>query len=363
MIATAEEYKATFDPGYRPALSSDEGGFWYQLDKLEESIKVSPERITDPALNNYVKTLTCKLAAEYCPYIRIYIMRNPHFNAGMYPNGMMHVWSGLLLRTTSEAELSAVLSHEIAHFLRSHQITQWRKLRANASVAIFADMFLTMGFATLGVAQNAMAFSRTQETEADLYGLQLMTKAGYTPEKASELWEYVYSESKSDKSKEKDSVFFASHPKSEDRMTVLAKKAQELREAGRQYETKQAEYIASVAPFYFDFMSSHLELQDLGRTQALLDRQERAGFPLGYVSFFKGELAKLQTNNDAIAIEQYKKSIQFPEHPAATYRELGYLLTKSNSPDAKTYLARYLAEAPDASDKDMVQYYLESINK
>jgi predicted Zn-dependent protease len=249
-FAHAEEYTASFDLGYRPALSSDEGGFWYQVDKLEESIKVSPERVTDPVLNNYVKNITCKLAGEYCPHIRVYILRNPHFNAGMYPNGMMHVWSGLLLRTTSEAELAAVLAHEIAHFLRSHQITQWRKLRANASAAIFADLFLTMGFATLGVVQGAMSFSRTQETEADLFGLQLMAKAGYTPETASQLWEYVYSETKSDKSKEKESVFFASHPKSNERMAVLAKKAQELRAAGRQYDSKQTEYLANVGPLY-----------------------------------------------------------------------------------------------------------------
>ncbi|GGY78044.1 hypothetical protein GCM10011613_23290 [Cellvibrio zantedeschiae] len=363
VMASAQEYTATFNPGYKPELSSDEGGFWYQVDKLEESIKVSPDRITDPALNNYVKNVTCKLAGEYCPYIRVYILRNPHFNAGMYPNGMMHVWSGLLLRTTSEAELAAVLSHEIAHFLRSHQITQWRKLRANASAAVFADMFLTMGLATLGVVQGAMSFSRTQETEADLYGLQLMVKAGYTPEKASELWEYVYNETKNDKSKEKESVFFASHPKSADRMTILAKKAQELRDTGRQYETKQSEYVANIIPYYFDFMSNHLELQDLGRTQVMLERQSAAGFPSADIAFFYGELAKLQTDNDAIAIEQYKKSISFPLHPAAAYRELGYLLTKSNSPDAKNYLEHYLAVAPNATDKDMVQYYIESVNK
>lgn len=362
-FAKAEEYTANFDPGYRPALSSDEGGFWYQVDKLEETIKVSPDRITDPVLNNYVKDLTCKLAGEFCPHIRVYILRNPHFNAGMYPNGMMHVWSGLLLRTTSEAELAAVLSHEIAHFLRSHQITQWRKLRANASAAIFADMFLTMGLATLSVVQGAMSFSRTQETEADLFGLQLMVKAGYTPETAAQLWEYVYSEAKSDNSKEKESVFFSSHPKSSDRMVVLAKRAQELREAGRQYDSKQKEYLANVGPLYFDFMSSHLELQDLGRAQTMLERQASAGFPPADVAFFKGELAKLQTNNDALAIEQYKKSISFPVHPAAAYRELGYMLTKTRSPEAKNYLEHYLAVAPNASDKDMVQYYIESINK
>ncbi|PUA28289.1 MAG: hypothetical protein B0W54_17620 [Cellvibrio sp. 79] len=361
----AETYKANFDPGYRPAISTDEGGFWYQVDKLEESIKVSPDLVTDPVLNQYVKNLTCKLAGDYCPHIRVYILRNPHFNAGMYPNGMMHVWSGLLLRVDSEAELAAVLSHEIAHFLRSHQITQWRKLRKNASAAIFADMIFTMGLASLSVASNAMAFSREQETEADLYGLQLMTTSGYSPDKASALWEYVYQESEHDKTREKGSTFFSSHPKSKDRMKLLSKKANELHTTDKEFKTNSAEYLQVVSPLYFEFMNSHLSLQDLGRTETMLDRHTRIGYPAGAVEFFKGELCKLRkgTNDETLALEHYRKSISEPQHPPEAHRELGYLLVKTDPKTAKQHLENYLALAPAASDKEMVQFYINSANE
>lgn len=365
LAASAETYTANFDPGYRPELSTDEGGFWYQVDKLEEQVKVSPDLVTDPALNQYVKDLTCKLAGDYCPHIRVYILRNPHFNAGMYPNGMMHVWSGLLLRVDSEAELAAVLSHEIAHFLRSHQITQWRKLRKNASAAIFADMILTMGLATLSVASNAMAFSREQETEADLYGLQLMTNAGYTPDKASALWEYVYQESEQDKSKEKGSTFFSSHPKSKDRMSLLSKKATELHTQGATFKTNSAEYLKMISPLYMEFMSSHMSLQDLGRTQAMLERHTRMGYPAGAVEFFKGELCKLRngTDDEAQAMKHYRSSLNDPLHPPEALRELGYLLVKTDPKTAKQHLENYLALAPEASDKEMVQFYIDSANQ
>ena len=361
----AQTFTAAFDPGYRPELSTDEGGFWYQVDKLEESIKVSPDLVTDPALNQYVKDLTCRLAGNYCPHIRVYILRNPHFNAGMYPNGMMHVWSGLLLRVDSEAELAAVLSHEIAHFLRSHQITQWRKLRKNASAAIFADMILTMGLASLSVASNAMAFSREQETEADLYGLQLMSNAGYTPEKASALWEYVYQESEHDQSKEKGSTFFSSHPKSKDRMSLLNKKAREIHKGGKEYKTNSAEYLRVLTPLYAEFMNAHLSLQDLGRTEAMLDRHTRMGYPKGAVEFFKGELCKLRNgnNDEALALEHYRNSVSDPQHPPEAHRELGYLLVKTDPKTAKQHLENYLALAPAASDKEMVQFYIDSANQ
>ncbi|HTF97145.1 MAG TPA: M48 family metallopeptidase [Cellvibrio sp.] len=361
----AEPYKANFDPGYRPELSSDEGGFWYQVDKIEESVKVSPDLVTDPALNQYVKDLTCKLAGDYCPHIRVYILRSPHFNAGMYPNGMMHVWSGLLLRVDSEAELAAVLSHEIAHFLRSHQITQWRSLRSKASAAIFADMILTMGLASLSVASGAMAFSREQETEADLYGLQLMTHSGYAPEKASALWEYVYQESEQDKSKEKHSTFFASHPKSKDRMTLLSKKATEINASGKTFKTNSAEYLKVVSPLYIEFMNSHLSLQDLGRTEAMLERHTRMGYPKGTVEFFKGELCKLRkgTNDETQAMQHYRNSVTEAQHPPEAHRELGYLLVKTDPKAAKQHLENYLALAPAASDKEMVQFYIDSANQ
>jgi beta-barrel assembly-enhancing protease len=361
----AKPYTATFDPGYRPDISSDEGGFWYQVDKFEESVKVSPDRITDPELNKYVQSITCKLAGEYCPYIRVYIIRSPHFNASMYPNGMMHVWSGLFLRVNSEAELAAVLSHEIAHFLRSHQITQWRKLRKNASAAIFADLILTMGLATLSVAQNAMSFSRTQETEADIYGLELMAKTGYLPDTASHLWAYVYKESESDTSKEKRSVFFASHPQSQDRMNLLAKKAAEVRDNAREYMIGDREYVAAMEPHYLEFMRAHLSLQDLGRTEAMLERHTSMGFSLGSVEYCRGELYKLrnQKGDEEKAITAYRNSMSNKSHPVEVYRELGYLLVKTNPQEAKQYLDKYLELLPDASDKEMVQFYIDTASQ
>ena len=54
------------------------------------------------------------------------LVRTPYFNASMAPNGMMQVWSGLLLRVDNEAQLAAVLGHEIGHYLARHSVERLR---------------------------------------------------------------------------------------------------------------------------------------------------------------------------------------------------------------------------------------------
>lgn len=362
MPAYSNEYQPDFSPGYRPDLSTDEGGFWYQVDKFEKQIKESPELIVDAELNAYVKNITCKITPDYCPFIRIYIIKSPHFNASMFPNGMMHIWSGLLLRVKNEAELATVIAHEIAHFLRSHQIQQWRRLKTNTSISIFFDAFLTMGLATLGAVNNAMAFSRDQESEADLYGLQLMSQAGYSPYAASSLWEYVYKETENDKTKQKQNSFFASHPKTKDRLLVLKEKATSIDTADK-FSLNQEAYVNTIAPHYFEMMKSHLVLRDIGRTEMMLQRHETIGYKTGDLEYFRAEMYKTRAGEGDLqkAIEHYKKSVLSDSTPLEAYRELGYLLTKQRDPEAKHYLQKYLDANPEASDKKMILFYLNAM--
>ena len=87
----------------RPALDTDEGGLWALMDREEKRLRRSPFRIGDAVLHDYLQGIACRLGAEHCPDIRVYALRTPWFNASMAPNGMMQVWSGLLLRVDNEA--------------------------------------------------------------------------------------------------------------------------------------------------------------------------------------------------------------------------------------------------------------------
>ena len=364
-VQAGGKIQPAFEPGYRPASDSDEGGFWLQVDKFEQDVMRAPQRVRDPALNQYVQDLVCRLAGEYCSDIRVYIVKNPHFNASMYPNGMMHIFTGLLLRVENEAQLAAVLGHEIGHYLRAHQIERWRSLRNGASAAIFFDMVLTAGLATLAVASGSSAFGRDQEMEADRFGLELMASNGYEPTEAVNLWDYIRQEEAADNSKASRNIFFATHPQPKERIDALNRPAVEIGNDGKSdFATNQQAYFSVMKPLYFDYMDDHFNLQEYQQTEMMLEKHLEMGYPQAQVTYFKGRLATLQKSEDypADAEEAFLVSIRSEGTPARSYRDLAYLYLKSDRKDeAGGLFQQYLERDPDATDRKMIEFYLSSI--
>jgi beta-barrel assembly-enhancing protease len=143
-------------PGDTPVAGTDEDELWYAMQRAENELKQSPLLVRDPALNAYVRELTCKVAAQHCRDLRVYIMDVPEFNASMAPNGMMIVWTGALLRARDEAEIGFVLGHEAGHFTAQHSIRQWRRLK-DTSAVLSAFQLVAYG---AGVPDAALLTSR-----------------------------------------------------------------------------------------------------------------------------------------------------------------------------------------------------------
>ncbi|TMP25127.1 hypothetical protein CWB99_21410 [Pseudoalteromonas rubra] len=366
--ASEMTFAPTIDTKYEPDWSSDEGGFWYKVNQIEADIKSSPYLVRDTALNDYVNNMVCRIAGEYCASIRVYIIDNPHFNASMYPNGMMHVWTGLLLRVENEAQLAAVLGHEIAHFLRAHQIEQWRSAQSAAWAAILLDTGIAAvtgvyGVATLAMSGNSAAFSRTHEKEADIMGAELMHKAGYNPTAASELWQRVLEEREQDKSKDSNWSFWASHPPSKERSEYLLSHAHKLKALPKS-ESQSEPLFKLLSSNYFKLMRNHVDLQEHEQTKILLKRHSSLGYPQEKIDFFFGELyrKRAQDGDTEKALEYYLASIQSPKSPPQAFKHLAYLyLKKKDKEQAKTHFLKYLERAPQAKDKAMIKYYLKSL--
>ena len=177
---------ASLSPGARPLISSDEAGLWMVIDRAEEKIKTSGNVVNDPELTKYVRDLVCKLAGPYCPDIRTYVLRIPAFNATMRANGVMEVWTGLLLRVRNEAQLATVLGHEIGHFLRRHGIQRMRDMIDKSNTLVFFQLATAaVGVPSAGtlaaIALNGSiaSFNRDNEREADGYGLRFLSANGY----------------------------------------------------------------------------------------------------------------------------------------------------------------------------------------
>lgn len=109
-------------------------------------------------------------------------------NAFALPGGPTFVFTGLLSKMKTEDELAAVLGHELTHVRREHWAYQYAdSTKRNAAMTLLLLVFKANdNAANLANIGNEvlfdLKFSRKHETEADEYGLQSMTTAGYNPE-------------------------------------------------------------------------------------------------------------------------------------------------------------------------------------
>ena len=196
---------------YKPAQQS-QGGLYY----------------LDPALNNYITTVGNKLAAvsdlPTLPY-EFVVLNNSVPNAWALPSGKIAINRGLLLQLENEAQLAAVLSHEIVHAAARHGA---QRMRDNMFIqAGIAGLGLTLtdndyrgliiGGASLGAQLTVAKYGRDHELESDKFGMKYMTKAGYDLQGAIDLQTIFVKLSKGQNSAWLEGLF-ASHPPSPERV-------------------------------------------------------------------------------------------------------------------------------------------------
>ena len=361
---------ADLKPGERPALDTDEAGLWMAMDGVETALKTSGHLLTDPALNAYVRGIVCRLAGSHCDDIRVYIVETPHFNASMAPNGMMQVWTGLILRADNEAQLAYVLGHEIGHYQRRHSVQLFRDLRAKANASLFFSVLTAaagVGFvgplAQLAMVSSVFAFSRDNEREADEVGFELMVRAGYDPREAAKIWEALLAE----RAAMKDSqplIFFATHPPTEERVATLKALSEKAQPAGTEPDVGRERFLAATLPFRATTLRAELRLRRPAATQLLLHRLLAAGAAPGQIHFFQGELHRLRSaaGDDEKAIAAYEKAAAAGEAPPETQRSLGLVFMKAReNARARAAFARYLELKPDASDREIIRDYLKKL--
>jgi predicted Zn-dependent protease len=319
-------------PGERPPLETDEAGLWMQMDRVEANLKTSGRVVTDPAVNAYVREIVCRLAPEHCRDLRIYVVRVPSFNASMAPNGVMQVWTGLLLRAENEAQLAFVLGHEIGHYLRRHSLQRFRDLRAKTSVTTFFSIISAaagVGFvgslAQLAALGTVLEFSRDNEREADELGLDMMRRAGYEPHEAARIWEALLAERAVAKTSE-PLIFFATHPPTKERIATLEGLAGERRD-GSGYDVRTESYARVMGPLRATLLRDEVRTRDWERSLVVLGRLIAGGEGLGELSFYQGEIYRMRDDKgDATsALDAYRRALEFADAPAETWRAVGLL--------------------------------------
>ncbi len=354
-----------------PAADSEEGGLWALLDREEARLKRSRFLERDRELQEYLRGVACKLAGEHCADLRLYVLRTPFFNASMAPNGMMQVWTGLLLRMANEAQLAAVLGHEIAHYLAKHTLERLRDAKSRSAFGQFLGLALNAAgaggagsLAELVTAAGMFAFTRDQEREADRIGLDLMVRAGYEPMEASRVWAQLLAELKAESDwtgqPEKRSVLFASHPDSQERQAALAEQANAL--SAQAHDLGLAPWQAVMAPRRKSLLEDELKRRRSGETLALMQRLIEAEPGDGELRVFLGEAYRQRAaeGDEQRALDAYAAAESRSNAPPDLYRSRGLVLkARGDDAGAREAFRHYLQQRPDAADAALIKSYVE----
>ena len=192
----------------------------------------------DPKINAYVRCVATAITSEVGGNWEVIVFKDPSANAFALPGRKIGVHSGLLSVAKNQGQLAAVLGHEVAHVLANHsneRVSQ--KTAVNQSLAITQAVLgsqselgqVGMGLLGLGAQYGIiMPYSRAHESEADIYGLDLMAKAGFAPKESVTLWINM-----GKAGGQTPPEFMSTHPAHETRISDLQKqmpKALKLRE-------------------------------------------------------------------------------------------------------------------------------------
>jgi predicted Zn-dependent protease len=208
----------------------------------------------DPELTAYVAGVGQKLAAvsdRDLPY-EFAVLNNSVPNAWALPGGKIAVNRGLLVELETEAELAAVLGHEIVHAAARHGALAMQRglllqgaLLATAVAAQRGNYSgLAVGAASVGAQLINQRNSRSAELESDLYGMRYMSLAGYDPRAAVSLQETFVRLSEGSGEQGRLAQLFASHPPSAERVEQNRRTAATLPASG---ELGRERYQAATA--------------------------------------------------------------------------------------------------------------------
>jgi predicted Zn-dependent protease len=106
---------------------------------------------------------------------RFHVIKSPEVNAFAIPGGQIYVLAGMLDHLQSEAELAAILGHEISHVDLRHCVGRYQYQIAMKRVAPLFEIVHSL---------VAIGYSQDQELEADASGERLAIEAGYDPDAA-----------------------------------------------------------------------------------------------------------------------------------------------------------------------------------
>ncbi len=363
----------------------DESALWEVASKHENRLRNAGTVIRDKQVEAYLESLADRLLDGKLDHLGIemdfVLVAEPTLSGWAYPYGTIGIHTGLMVRMDNEAQLAAIVAHEISHFLQRHtyremldgdkQSALGKGLGFLASVAVAKETGSfdkgIMDF-TGNLWENlaTSGYSKKNEYVADEEGLVLMAGAGLEINEAIAAFQAlgenkVYGAGDPRK-------MWSSHPRLEDRIKNLRKEIKRTK--------KRKGFVPGSVPDATDYyrnIAPALKINaklDIGEQQYARARESLQKYlqivpddPAAH--YLLGETYRRENPlgpDFREASAAYQQALAQDSGYAAAHKELGmaYRITQQNA-DARNAFQKYLELAPNAADAGIIRGYLEGL--
>lgn len=356
-------------------VEDDEKRLWQRAAEEQKVLNESGLLYENEELTDYLNQIARRLqppgAMEGIP-IRIMVIESPYLNAFAFPNGVVYVHTGILARMDNEAQLAALLGHEMTHCTHRHALRTLRYVKSKTGFfddtqgplirfGGLGDLANLLG--SLGSRSAVNGYSRDFETEADLVGLRLMAKAGYDLNEALKLFEHLRGELEGEKIIEP--FFFGTHPKVQARVencenfigTHDQGKGAGIKNADIFLEKMQKLILDNA---WLDLKAGRFFTAQRGAEKFLMIKPDdaRAYYLMGEIYRQRGKAYDIKK-----AKLYYEKAISIDPSYANPYKAIGLIHYKDgNKALAKRSFELCLSLSPQRADKMYIIGYLKQCN-
>lgn len=357
------------------AYKDDEKRMWIRSQEEQDVLNNSGLLYENRKIEEYLNAIASKLYTqevyEHIPF-KIIVLKDPHFNAFAFPNGVVYVHTGILSRAENEAQIATLLAHEMTHCTHRHAAKNLRSIKNKT--AVFATIQVTTAgigggigdivsvLGSLGTLAAVTGYSRELESEADTVGLRLIVNAGYDPREAPKLFMHLKEEIKEEKISE--SFFFGSHPRLQERVQNYERIIDTEYPSNKGGIKNSEIFLENIQDVILENAVLDLKLGRFKFSQKGVEKylqlnpnQPKAYFVLGEIFNREGEKGDIEKS-----IDYYKKSIAVDPSYPEPYRELGLIYYKQREKIlAKEFLQQYLSLSLNAPDRQYIEYYMKQI--
>jgi beta-barrel assembly-enhancing protease len=358
------------------ASSGDLNWLLSRASEEEQALGKSGLIYEDPDLERYLDRIVRNLQPSDFQddlSFRVNVIKDPHLNAFVFPDGAIYVNTGMLARIENEAQLATILAHEMAHALRRHALKTFLTLKDRAAACAAIQEGFTQStepgaggrfLVSKGWTVSMGAYSRSLEQEADRVGFELMIKAGYDPQEGVALFRHLEKETIEEKIHEP--FVSETRPSLRDRMRNFEEFLHAHGEEGMSGIRHREIFLLKTKSALLE--NARLDLK-LGRfTAASREAEKYLGITPhdAKALYLMGEISRQRGRDGDMRLARafYAKAISVNPSYAEPYRALGLIQYKAGEMSlARKSFQWCLQLSPHRPDKAYIQVYLRKCDE